>query len=226
VSTKHVVVLSAGLGQPSSTRLLADRLAEASARALLEQGTPAEFRVIELRDLAHDVTDAMLTGFPSEALAAVLEAVGAADGVVAVTPVFTGSYSGLFKSFFDVLDNTALTGTPVLIGATAGTARHSLVLDHELRPLFSYLRAVVVPTGVLGRGRGLGCRGRDDDGPARAGHPCRRRVRRPGGAPQHRPARPVRRRRLVRGAARPAERRRRHLTRRVALPGRHDRAGR
>jgi len=149
VSTRKIVVLSAGLGQPSSTRLLADRLAEASARALLDQGSPAEFRVVELRDHAHDVTDAMLTGFPSEALADVLTAVGAADGVVAVTPVFTGSYSGLFKSFFDVLDNTALTGTPVLIGATAGTARHSLVLDHELRPLFSYLRAVVVPTGVF-----------------------------------------------------------------------------
>jgi FMN reductase len=149
VSTKKIVVISAGLGQPSSTRLLADRLAEASARSLLEQGSPAEFRVVELRDLAHDVTDAMLTGFPSEALADVLEAVGGADGLVAVTPVFTGSYSGLFKSFFDVLDNTALTGTPVLVGATAGTARHSLVLDHELRPLFSYLRAVVVPTGVF-----------------------------------------------------------------------------
>ena len=149
MSTRKIIVLSAGLGQPSSTRLLADRLAEASARALLDQGSPAEFRVVELRDHAHDVTDAMLTGFPSEALADVLAAVGAADGVVAVTPVFTGSYSGLFKSFFDVLDNTALTGTPVLIGATAGTARHSLVLDHELRPLFSYLRAVVVPTGVF-----------------------------------------------------------------------------
>jgi FMN reductase len=149
VSTKKIVVISAGLGQPSSTRLLADRLAEASARSLLEQGSPAEFRVVELRDLAHDVTDAMLTGFPSEALADVLDAVGGADGLVAVTPVFTGSYSGLFKSFFDVLDNTALTGTPVLVGATAGTARHSLVLDHELRPLFSYLRAVVVPTGVF-----------------------------------------------------------------------------
>ncbi|WP_314101619.1 FMN reductase [uncultured Frigoribacterium sp.] len=149
MSTRKIVVLSAGLGQPSSTRLLADRLAEASARALLDQGSPADFRVVELRDHAHDVTDAMLTGFPSEALADVLAAVGAADGVVAVTPVFTGSYSGLFKSFFDVLDNTALTGTPVLIGATAGTARHSLVLDHELRPLFSYLRAVVVPTGVF-----------------------------------------------------------------------------
>jgi FMN reductase len=149
VSTKKIVVISAGLGQPSSTRLLADRLAEASARSLLEQGSPAEFRVVELRDLAHDVTDALLTGFPSEALADGLEHVGGADGLVAVTPVFTGSYSGLFKSFFDVLDNTALTGTPVLVGATAGTARHSLVLDHELRPLFSYLRAVVVPTGVF-----------------------------------------------------------------------------
>jgi FMN reductase len=149
VSTKKIVVISAGLGQPSSTRLLADRLAEASARSLLEQGSPAEFRVVELRDLAHDVTDAMLTGLPSEALADVLEAVGAADGLVAVTPVFTASYSGLFKSFFDVLDNAALTGTPVLVGATAGTPRHSLVLDHELRPMFSYLRAVVVPTGVF-----------------------------------------------------------------------------
>ena len=149
MSTRNIVVLSAGLGQPSSTRLLADRLAEASARALLDQGAPAEFRVVELRDLAHDVVDAMLTGFPSAALADVQAAVGSADGIVAVTPVFSGSYSGLFKSFFDVLDNTALTGTPVLIGATAGTARHSLVLDHELRPLFSYLRAVVVPTGVF-----------------------------------------------------------------------------
>ena len=149
MSTRKIVVLSAGLGQPSSTRLLADRLAEASARSLLGQGSPAEFRVVELRDLAHDVVDAMLTGFPSEALADVQAAVGSADGIVAVTPVFSGSYSGLFKSLFDVLDNTALTGTPVLIGATAGTARHSLVLDHELRPLFAYLRAVVVPTGVF-----------------------------------------------------------------------------
>ncbi len=64
-----------------------------------------------------------------------------ADGVIAVTPVFTASYSGLFKSFFDLIDPTALTGTPVLIGATGGTARHSLVLDHALRPLFAYLRA-------------------------------------------------------------------------------------
>ena len=149
MSTKKIVVVSAGLGQPSSTRLLADRLAKATARTLLTEGVPADLEVIELRDLAHDITDAMLTGFPSEALAAVIEEVTAADGVIAVTPVFTASYSGLFKSFFDVIANDALTGTPVLVGATAGTARHSLVLDHALRPLFSYLRAVVVPTSVF-----------------------------------------------------------------------------
>jgi len=149
VSTKTVVVVSAGLSQPSSTRLLADRLAEATARELLVGGTPARVEVVELRDLAHEITDALLTGFAPEALAAALEQVARADGLIAVTPVFTASYSGLFKSFFDVLDKDALSGTPVLLGATAGTARHSLVLDHALRPLFSYLRAVVSPTAVF-----------------------------------------------------------------------------
>jgi FMN reductase len=68
--------------------------------------------------------------------------------VVAVSPIFAASYSGLFKSFFDVLDADALAGTPVLLGATGGTERHSLALEHALRPLFAYLRAVTVPTAV------------------------------------------------------------------------------
>jgi len=149
MASKHVVVVSAGLGQPSSTRLLADRLAEATARSMLAAGVPAEFEVVSVRDLAHEITDAMLTGFAPEALAGVIDRVTRADGLIAVTPVFTASYSGLFKSFFDVIDKDALAGTPVLVGATAGTARHSLVLDHALRPLFSYLRSVVVPTSVF-----------------------------------------------------------------------------
>ncbi|MBD8702139.1 FMN reductase [Frigoribacterium sp. CFBP 13712] len=149
MASKSIVVVSAGLGQPSSTRLLADRLAEATARSLLGSGVPAEFEVVELRDLAHEITDALLTGFAPEALAGVIDRVTRADGLIAVTPVFTASYSGLFKSFFDVMDKEALAGTPVLLGATAGTARHSLVLDHALRPLFSYLRSVVSPTAVF-----------------------------------------------------------------------------
>jgi FMN reductase len=79
----------------------------------------------------------------------VVETVTGADGLIAVTPIFSASYSGLFKTFFDVLDRDALVGTPVLMGATAGTARHSLALEHEMRPLFAYLRAVVAPTAVF-----------------------------------------------------------------------------
>ncbi|BDZ50857.1 FMN reductase [Frondihabitans sucicola] len=149
MSTKRIAVVAAGLSQPSSTRLLADRLAEATTRSLAELGDQVEVEVIELRDLAHDITDNLLTGFAGPALQAAIDSVTSADGVIAVTPVFTASYSGLFKSFFDVIDKDSLAGTPVLIAATAGTARHSMVLDFAIRPLFAYLRAVVVPLGVF-----------------------------------------------------------------------------
>jgi len=140
-----LVIVSAGLSNPSSTRLLAERLSAATVGALGE----VEVTHVELRDVAHQLTDQLLTGFPAPELAAAEAAVAAADGLVVVTPVFSASYSGLFKTFFDVLDPGALDGTPVLVAATAGTARHSLVLEHALRPLFAYLRAVVVPTGVF-----------------------------------------------------------------------------
>ncbi|MEU1203150.1 CE1759 family FMN reductase [Streptomyces sp. NPDC005813] len=138
-----LVVVSAGLSSPSSTRLLADRLAAATARH-----ADVDVQVVELRDLATDIAHHMVTGFPARRLAAALDAVAAADGLIAVTPVFSASYSGLFKSFFDVIDKDSLTGKPVLVGATGGTPRHSLVTEHALRPLFSYLRAVVLPTAV------------------------------------------------------------------------------
>jgi FMN reductase len=138
-----LVVVSAGLTQPSSTRLLADRITAAvTARADV---TP---RVVELRELAVDIANHLATGFPSPALGDVLAAVKGADGLVVASPIFTASYSGLFKSFFDLVDHEALTGKPVLIAATGGTARHSLALEHALRPMFAYLHAVVVPTAV------------------------------------------------------------------------------
>ncbi|MFI2611382.1 FMN reductase [Kitasatospora sp. NPDC018619] len=143
-----LVVVSAGLSKPSSTRLLADRLAESTVRRLALQGREAEVTVVELRDLAVDIANNFVTGFPAAGLRAAIEAVTQADALIAVTPIFTASYSGLFKSFFDVIDNDALTGKPVLIAATGGTPRHSLALEHAVRPLFSYLRAVVLPTAV------------------------------------------------------------------------------
>jgi FMN reductase len=144
-----IVVLSAGLSVPSSTRILADALGASTRRALAAVAQDATVDVIELRDLAHLITDNLLTGFPTGALADAVRRVAEADAVIAVTPVFAASYSGLFKSFVDVLDDDTLAGKPVLIAATAGTARHSLVLDFAMRPLFAYLRADVVPTGVF-----------------------------------------------------------------------------
>ncbi|MHC5264184.1 CE1759 family FMN reductase [Streptomyces sp. UC4497] len=138
-----LVVVSAGLSAPSSTRLLADRLAAATTERV-----DAEVEVLELRDYATEIAQHFVTGFPPARLAAALDAVAAADGLIAVTPVFSASYSGLFKSFFDLIDKDALTAKPVLVGATGGTARHSLVTEHALRPLFTYLRAVVLPTAV------------------------------------------------------------------------------
>ena len=85
--------------------------------------------IIELRDHAHDLTNNLLTGFPTESLRKVLDTVVAADALIAVTPTFSASYNGLFKMFFDVIDDKALAGKPVLLAATGGTERHSLVLD-------------------------------------------------------------------------------------------------
>jgi FMN reductase len=148
----RLVVVSAGLGVPSTTRLLADRLAAATAEALGE----VDVEHVELRHLAHQLTDHLLTGFAGGELAAAIESVRHAAGLIVVTPVFSASYSGLFKTFFDVLDADLLDGKPVLVAATAGTARHSLVLDHALRPLFSHLHAVVVPTGVFAASEDFG----------------------------------------------------------------------
>jgi FMN reductase len=149
MTTRTLAVVSGGLSTPSSTRLLADRLTVATVDALRQRGEEATVEVVELRAHARDLADNLVTGFPNASLETVVETVTGADGLIAVSPIFSASYSGLFKTFFDVLDKDALIGKPVLLGATAGTARHSLALEHALRPLFSYLRAVTVPTGVF-----------------------------------------------------------------------------
>lgn len=156
----RIVAVSAGLSRPSSTRLLADRLAGATRDRLdAEQDRPVEIRVIELRDLAVDIANHLVTGFPPAALEEAIGAVTESDGLIAVSPVFTASYSGLFKSFFDLVENTALTGKPVVVAATGGTARHSLVLEHAMRPLFAYLRAVTLPTSVYAASEDWGASG-------------------------------------------------------------------
>ncbi|MDP9889278.1 FMN reductase [Pseudarthrobacter enclensis] len=149
METRRITVLSAGLGVPSSSRLLADQLAAAARRQLMAGGYQVDVDVVELRDLAVDIANNFVTGYAAPRLAEVIAAVEASDGIIAVTPVFSASYSGLFKSFIDVLDPKSLDGKAVLLGATGGTDRHQMVLDYAMRPLFSYLRTRMAATGVF-----------------------------------------------------------------------------
>ena len=149
METRRITVLSAGLGVPSSSRLLADQLAAAVTGKLAAAGYEVTIDVVELRELAVDIANNFVTGFAPPRLAEAIAGMEASDGIIAVTPVFSASYSGLFKSFIDVLDPKSLDGKAVLLGATGGTDRHQMVLDYALRPLFSYLRTRMAATGVF-----------------------------------------------------------------------------
>jgi FMN reductase len=145
----RLVVVSAGVSEPSSTRLLGDRTAQKVIDLLRASGTPATVSVIELGPLAVDIAQAIVSGFPGARLQAAIERLAAADAVIASTPVYKAGISGLFKSFADVLDNDLLIAKPTILAATAGTARHAMVVDDQLRPLFAFLRAIPVPTSLF-----------------------------------------------------------------------------
>ena len=154
-----LVLVTAGTGTPSASKLLGERLAAATVTALTERrGDGGErrglaeapsLRHVELRTLGVDLAHHLATRLASPSLRDAFDAIRRADGVIAVTPVFNGSYSGLFKLFFDTLDEGAMAGRPVLVAATGGTARHSLMIDHAMLPMFFYLKAKVAPSGVF-----------------------------------------------------------------------------
>ena len=146
---RHVVIVSAGTSQPSTTRMLADRIAAAALERLGELDIPATAEVIEVAPLAVDVARASVSGVPSAELQAAIEQIAGADAVIASAPVYKAGLSGLFKTFIDVLDNDLLVAKPVVLAATAGSGRHALVVDDQMRPLFAYMRALTMPTSVF-----------------------------------------------------------------------------
>jgi FMN reductase len=148
VEPKRLVVVSAGTGDPSSTRMLANRIAQKSLDLLHESGMPALLQVIELGPLAVDIARAAIAGFPTQQLQDAIDRLAAADGVIAATPVYKAGISGLFKSFVDVLDNDLLVAKPVVLAATGGAGRHALVIDDQMRPLFAFMRALTLPTSL------------------------------------------------------------------------------
>lgn len=157
--SKSIVVISGGLGSPSSSSMLGHQIGQNIAAKLSSAGVQADLSNIELREHASEITNNMLTGFAAPSLQRVIDAVTSADVLVAVTPVFTASVSGLFKSFLDILDPKSLDGKPVVLAATAGTQRHQLAIDYAMRPIFSYLRANIMPTTVFAASEDFGGQG-------------------------------------------------------------------
>ncbi|HEY3954130.1 MAG TPA: CE1759 family FMN reductase [Streptosporangiaceae bacterium] len=145
----RLAVVSAGAGDPSSTRLLADRTAERAVALAAGRGNTVTAGTIELRELAADISTALVSGLVTPKLQRAIDALGGADGIIAAAPVYKAAPSGLFTSFFDVLDNDLLIAKPTVLAATAGTARHALVVDDQMRPMFAYLRAMTVPTSLF-----------------------------------------------------------------------------
>jgi len=147
--TFTLVVVSAGTSDPSSTRMLADRTAQRVTAIAAERGGVVRTRVIDLREFASDITTALTSQLVTPKLQQAVDALGAADGVIAAAPVYKAGPSGLFTSFFHVLDNDLMIGKPAVLAATAGTARHALVVDDQMRSLFAYLRTLPVPTSLF-----------------------------------------------------------------------------
>ena len=147
--TFRLAVVTAGTSDPSATRMLADRLAERTAARAERRGNTVTVSVIDLREISADITSALVSQLVTPKLQQAISALREADGIIASTPVYKAGPSGLFTSFFDVLDNDLLIATPVVLAATAGTARHALVADDQMRPLFAYLRTMTVPTSVF-----------------------------------------------------------------------------
>ena len=145
----QLVVVSAGTSDPSSTRLLADRAAERAVTLATQHGNAVTVSVIELREIATDISTALTTQLITPKLQQAISVLGEADGVIAAAPVYKAGPSGLFTSFFHVLDNDLLIAKPVVLAATAGTARHALVADDQMRPLFAYLRTMTAPTSLF-----------------------------------------------------------------------------
>lgn len=146
---KTIAVVTAGTSDPSTTTMLANRVADAAARLGAQHGIEVSIRMVNLRLVAADIMTALVSQQVSPALEAVSDIMRDADAIIAATPVYKAGPSGLFTAFFQVLDNDLLIGTPVVLAATAGSPRHALVVDDQLRGLFSYLRTITVPTSIF-----------------------------------------------------------------------------
>ena len=138
-----VVAVSGNLQRPSRTLVLVDALLAALGKA-----RPIETRLIELGTLGPQLAGALYRTQLPAAVEAEIAAIESADVLLVASPVYRATYTGLFKHLFDFVHHEALINVPVLLAATGGSDRHALVIDHQLRPLFSFFQALTLPVGV------------------------------------------------------------------------------
>lgn len=144
----RLVAVSGGLQRPSKSAALAEHLLD-----LIADAVPCEQRLIELGPLAPQFGGALRRSQLPDMVERELAAIEGADVLVVATPVYRGAYTGLFKHFFDFIGQDALVDKPVLLAATGGSERHALVIDHQLRPLFSFFQSHTLPIGVYATDR-------------------------------------------------------------------------
>ena len=138
-----VVAVAGSASHPSKTLVLTEQVL-----ATLAEAVPIQAHVVDLALIAPQLAGAVYRNQLPAAVEAELAAIESADVLVVASPVYRGAYSGLFKHLFDFVDQDALIDVPVLLAATGGSDRHALVIDHQLRPLFSFFQARTLPLGV------------------------------------------------------------------------------
>lgn len=139
----RVVVFSGNMHRPSRSRALGERLAEG-----LRSAMPVDVEVLDLVDAGPGLGAAFTRDALDDAARHLVESIESADGLIAVTPVYKGSFTGLFKHALDFVEPLALAEKPVLIASVGGGHRHALIVEHQLRPLFGSFSALTVPTAV------------------------------------------------------------------------------
>lgn len=146
---RQIAIVNAGTSDPSSSRMLADRIAQKTIDQLAAEGIAGTARVIELGPLARDIAHAIVSGMPEGRLLEAVQSLASVDGLIVTTPIYKAGISGLLKSFIDILDNDLLIAKPVVLAASAGSARHALVIDDQMRPLLAFMRTLTAPTSVF-----------------------------------------------------------------------------
>jgi FMN reductase len=141
--TFKVVAVSGNLQRPSRTLALTESLLATLGAAL-----PIEAQTIELGEIGWQLSGTATRADLPAAVERQIRAIETADVLIVASPVYRASYTGLFKHLFDLVHHEALIDVPVLLAATGGSERHALVIDHQLRPLFSFFQARTLPVGV------------------------------------------------------------------------------